>query len=422
MIESRNNEVVKRIKHAMATSHEWVAFDEDLVQQHLENRLRNDSTHPLADAVVSVKDNINVAEFRTTFGTSLYQDYFPGNDARVVDSLRKTGCLIAGKVETAEFAVHKPGRARNPTNLELSPGTSSGGSAASVANGSADLSIGTQALGSIIKPASFCGVIGFKPSYGLIPRTGVLRTADSLDTIGFLSTNLDYIKLAFEATRVKGPDYPFSDLLETEPEFESSEVSFVVINQTDAPNRDILAYLNKRIEQMRTLGCAESFIPGIEEDIELSRVQCGDLYAHELFKNIGQEVLDDNLRHVSQELTALVRFGSEVSRRKVEEALRAQAHSTLFMTKAMGPRTILVTLSAIETAPEFGDFDTRPDNNFYWTWAGLPVISLPSMSVSGHDPIGVSFIAARNNDAFLLDFAHRVLADGATLEDSSVKR
>jgi Asp-tRNA(Asn)/Glu-tRNA(Gln) amidotransferase A subunit family amidase len=128
--------------------------------------------------------------------------------------------------------------------------------------------------------------------------------------------------------------------------------------------------------------------------------------------------MDDNLRHVSEELTALVRFGSGVSRKKVDHALKAQAQSALFMTKAIGSRTILVTLSAIETAPEFGEFDTRPDNNFYWTWAGLPVISLPSMNESGYDPIGISFIAARNNDAFLLSFAERVLAAGAILDDT----
>ena len=116
-------------------------------------------------------------------GSVIWKNFFPGNNARVVDKLINEGCLSIGKTVTAEFAVHELNKTLNPYDVTKTPGTSSSGSAVVVSTGMVPFALGTQTAGSIIRPASFCGVWGMKPSYGLIPRTGVLKTSDTLDLV-----------------------------------------------------------------------------------------------------------------------------------------------------------------------------------------------------------------------------------------------
>ena len=123
-------------------------------------------------------------------GSTLWQNFTPGNNARVIDKLIHNGSVVIGKTVTAEFAVHELNKTKNPFDKNRTPGTSSSGSAVAVATGMVPFALGTQTAASIIRPASFCGVWGFKPSFGLVPRTGILKTTDSLDTVGFLTTNL----------------------------------------------------------------------------------------------------------------------------------------------------------------------------------------------------------------------------------------
>ena len=157
---------------------------------------------------VGIKDIFNTYDMPTAMGSPQWKNFTPGNDARVVHYLRMNGAIFPGKTVTAEFAVHAPGKTVNPHNYEYSPGTSSSGSAAAVASYMAPVSIGTQTAGSIMRPASYCGVYGFKPSFGLIPRTGVLKTADTLDTIGMFARNVEDLKLIFETIRVRGKNFP----------------------------------------------------------------------------------------------------------------------------------------------------------------------------------------------------------------------
>jgi Asp-tRNA(Asn)/Glu-tRNA(Gln) amidotransferase A subunit family amidase len=143
-------------------------------------------------------------------GSAIWKDFMPGNDSRCVDSLKKSGAIIGGKTVTAEFAVHSLNETLNPHDIKLTPGTSSSGSAVAVLLGIFPVAIGTQTAGSIIRPASFCGVYGFKPSFGIIPRTGMLKTTDSLDTIGFFVSHQKNMRIVLDAIRVHGSNYPYS--------------------------------------------------------------------------------------------------------------------------------------------------------------------------------------------------------------------
>ena len=153
------------------------------------------AARPLAGIPVGMKDIIDTADMPTTFGSRAYRDHRPATDAVCVANTRKAGGLVLGKTVTTEFASRYPGPTRNPHDLAHSPGGSSSGSAAAVADYMVPLAIGTQTAGSVIRPASYCGVFGYKASYGVLSFSGVRHLAESVDTLGCMARSLDDIAL-----------------------------------------------------------------------------------------------------------------------------------------------------------------------------------------------------------------------------------
>src|SRR6516165_5467295 len=151
---------------------------------------------PLSGIPVAIKDIIATSDMPTTNGSPIYRDHVPAADAWVVERLRQLGATIFGKTVSTEFAWRHPGATVNPWNSEHTPGGSSSGSAAAVATGLVPLALGSQTLGSVIRPAAFNGIVGFKPSYGGIPRTGVHPLSPSLDHVGFFARRVDDVALA----------------------------------------------------------------------------------------------------------------------------------------------------------------------------------------------------------------------------------
>ena len=142
-------------------------------------------------------------------GSIIWKDFRPGNNARIIDSLNFEGGILIGKTVTSEFAIHASNKTLNPFNKSRKVGTSSSGSAVAVTLGVVPFALGTQTAGSIIRPSSFCGIFGMKPTYGLLPRTGILKTTDTLDNPGFMTANLYSLKNILDIVRVKGKNYPF---------------------------------------------------------------------------------------------------------------------------------------------------------------------------------------------------------------------
>src|SRR6202012_1208900 len=151
---------------------------------------------PLSGIPVAIKDIIATSDMPTTNGSPIYRDHVPAHDAWVVERLRNLGATIFGKTVSTEFAWRHPGPTVNPWNAKHTPGGSSSGSAASVAAGLVPLALGTQTLGSVIRPAAFNGIVGFKPSFGAIPRIGVHPLSPSLDHVGFFARRVDDVALA----------------------------------------------------------------------------------------------------------------------------------------------------------------------------------------------------------------------------------
>ncbi len=145
---------------------------------------------PLYGVLTGIKDVFRVDGFPTHAGSQLPPELFTGPEATCVTRLRNAGVLILGKTVTTEFAWAEPGPTRNPHHLEHTPGGSSSGSAAAVAAGFCSLALGTQTIGSTIRPASFCGIVGFKPSYGRIPTDGLILFSKSVDTVGIFTQDV----------------------------------------------------------------------------------------------------------------------------------------------------------------------------------------------------------------------------------------
>ena len=157
----------------------------------LRREARSAPAGPLSGWAVGVKDIFHVAGFPTGGGSSLPPEVLAGSEASCVTALRRAGALILGKTVSTEFAYFAPGPTRNPHNPEHTPGGSSSGSAAAVAAGLCPLALGSQTIGSVIRPAAFCGVVGFKPSYDRISRDGVIPLAPSFDHAGFFTADVD---------------------------------------------------------------------------------------------------------------------------------------------------------------------------------------------------------------------------------------
>ena len=205
-------ETIKKTIEFDPKYHLWASFDEKELLSHIDNkRMPTSSDNDLTGIPVAVKDIFNTITLPTQMGSPLWKDFNAGNDARVVSNLKEAGAIVAGKTVTAEFAVHALNETLNPHDILLTPGTSSSGSAVAIAMGVCPVALATQTAGSIVRPASFNGIYGYKPSFGLVPRTGMLKTTDTLDTVGFFTIHYKDILKVFEAIRVKGKNYPISN-------------------------------------------------------------------------------------------------------------------------------------------------------------------------------------------------------------------
>ena len=173
----------------------WAYIDREVALDQARERDRAATKGPLHGVPIGVKDVLDTADMPTQMGSSIYAGYRPPADATCVSLLRQAGAVILGKTATCEFAGVTPATTRNPLNLDHTPGGSSSGSAAAVADFMVPAAFGTQTGGSVLRPAAFCGVFGFKPTFGRYSRTGVKFAAESFDTIGTMARTVEDLEL-----------------------------------------------------------------------------------------------------------------------------------------------------------------------------------------------------------------------------------
>jgi Asp-tRNA(Asn)/Glu-tRNA(Gln) amidotransferase A subunit family amidase len=401
---------LERIRTLEPSVQAWTFLDEGhaLAQARAadERKRSGEPIGPLHGIPVGLKDIIDTADMPTENGTVLHKGRTPRDDAAVVKTLRAAGAVILGKTVTTECAYFAPGKTRNPHNPEHTPGGSSSGSAAAVAAGMVPLALGSQTNGSTIRPAAFCGVYGFKPTHGLVPRTGMLPLSRTLDHMGLFSRSVEDLALLAEV--LVGWDEGDPD---TRPR---ARIPFQMISSEAPPIEPMLAFVKTPHWEKADAGTREAFaeLTGAlgerVEDVELfpSATEAWNwhktIMEAEMAANFEPEWQQGRNR-LSGQLRSLLERGRETRAVDYQRALRSirpmvESFDELFMERY----DAILTPAAPGTAPKGLAATGDPSFCTLWTLCGMPALSLPLMQGSDGLPLGVQLVGRRGFDARLL--------------------
>lgn len=357
---------------------------------------------------VAVKDIIDTAGMPTENGTPLDAGRVPDRDAAVVAQLRAAGAVLLGKTVTTELGAMHPRGTRNPRNPAHTPGGSSSGSAAAVAAGMAPLAIGTQTNGSVIRPASFCGIVGFKPSFGAIARTGILPQATPLDTVGVFARSVADAALLADALAGRDPADPDSSerpprgLLDAALSRPATTPLFAFVRTASWPVADEAT--RAAFEEFAArLGdaCREETLPPAFDDaiaVHTTIVSAGIARHYGPYYDRGRDLLSDAMRRTIEAgrgVTA-VDYLAALDRR---ETLYAELAELLERYDA------ILTPAAPGEAPAGLGSTGNPAFNTLWSLCGMPAVSLPFLTGPTGLPVGVQLVGRRDDDARLLKAA-----------------
>ncbi len=416
-----------RIASIDSIVHAWSYIDPEMILRSLDSLKGEDWSNrtpsaSLAGVPIGVKDCFNTADMPTAMGSDLWRGFNPGNDARVVASARLLGAIPLGKTVTAEFATHAPGETVNPHAAGAISGTSSSGSAAAVACGMVPVALGTQTGGSITRPASYMGVVGFKPSFGIIPRTGVLKTADTLDTIGWFSRNVSDSRLLLDCLRVKGRDYPVIEEGFVNAAIGRNENKALRIALVEPPSwKDAASYARDQlIEYVNQLGNRLDVDCGylnLQESLGECHEVHRQIYHTQLAYYFEREL--ENPQKVSDTFREITAEGQSVSMEEYVAALDKQRQFEHHLKGLLDGYDVALTLSVAGEAPQLSNPYEPDDSSLVWTLCGAPTITLPVLSGPNGLPFGVQMFAPRYGDYLLLDAAESIFPDTVDVVDPS---
>jgi len=357
---------------------------------------------------VGIKDIIDTSDYPTERGSVIYQGRTPTTDATLVSLLREAGAIILGKTVTTELAVYTPGKTRNPHNTEHTPGGSSSGSAAAVAAGMVALSVGTQTNGSVIRPASYCGVYGFKPSFARISRSGIMTQSKPLDTVGVFARSLEDLALISDVLmRFDSQD---SDMKPVAPP------CIAGVMAEDVPVNPHFAFVRTpmwgQVEQSTKDGFRELIDSVNEENSVIIDVvdlpaQFGDIYKDhrnimetDLAASFAKEYRDSKSQ-LSAELCEMIERGQKVLATEYNASLSKIKDYSEYLNDFFDEYDAILTPSTPGAAPVGIDNTGSPIMNTIWTSCGNPVINLPLLQNLDGLPVGVQIVAGKGDDARL---------------------
>lgn len=338
---------------------------------------------------VGIKDVIDTCDMPTGYGSPIYAGHRPVADAACVAQIRELGGVILGKTVSTEFATRHPNKTRNPHRFTQTPGGSSSGSAAAVADFMVPVALGTQTSSSVIRPAAYCGVVGYKPGFGLINRAGMKFLAESLDTIGILSRTVTDAGML--AALLSGlPVGPAS--------FKSGKAPRIGLCRTpwwSEASPSVQQSLLQCAERFRRAGAIVGEIELPPEFAELNDVQIR-LSAYEFFRALSHE----RIRHpqlISDSLTQRIAAGGQITRQTYETAVALMKRCQRWMEEVMPGYELLMAPSAPSEAPEIAGTG-EPTFGLMWTLLQMPCMTLPCGLGQAGLPVGVQLVAACGND------------------------
>ena len=359
---------------------------------------------PLSGIPVAIKDIIATSDMPTTNGSPIYRDHVPAADAWVVERLRQLGATIFGKTVSTEFAWRHPGATVNPWNSEHTPGGSSSGSAAAVATGLVPLALGSQTLGSVIRPAAFNGIVGFKPSYGAIPRTGVHPLSPSLDHVGFFARRVDDVALALSLLAgtsdgdPHGRPVPAFDV-DVEKGIEPlmrprlGVVRFEKWSRVEAEQQQVL---DAAIERLCAAGA-------VVEELALAELDRTNWVAiNTILASEGAAIFSDLVTRypdrTSDHLKSLVTAGKAIAAPDYLAAKTQQERRRSALSAEMKGYDALLTLPAFGEAPRGLRYTGDAEYCAPWTFVGAPAVTLPTGFGKNGLPLGIQVVGDYRND------------------------
>ncbi|QJP12214.1 amidase [Starkeya sp. ORNL1] len=349
----------------------------------------------LAGLPVGVKDIIDTADFPTARGSAIYDGHRPASDAAIVRMLAHAGGLIAGKTATTEFAFMNPALTRNPHHAGHTPGGSSAGSAAAVAAGMLPLAIGTQTGGSVIRPASFCGVAGYKASYKLLPTIGVKAFSWSLDTLGLFAARV--ADLAFAAGAITGRDFDLRDA------GQPPRLAFVITARAEQATADAHAALDEaaRAAERRGARVLGQILP---PEVEAADAAHNIIQSYEVALALADEY-DRHRERLSPVLRDYLDAARGVSPEHYDEARRTARRARHAAADAFANFDAVLTFSATGEAPEGLGSTGSPVFNRLWTLLGAPCVNVAGLRGAKGLPVGVQVVGRFGRDKATLNIA-----------------
>jgi len=390
----------------------WAHLDRELALEQARAadafRSRGLPTGALHGLPVGIKDIIDACGYPTEDGTVLHKGRIPATDATLVSLLKEAGAVILGKTVTTELAVYSPGKTRNPHNTEHTPGGSSSGSAAAVASAMVPLAVGTQTNGSLIRPASYCGVYAFKPSFARISRFGVLKQSNPLDTVGVFARDLEDLALIADVLmRYDGRDSTMSP---------TAPPCIRTIMEQAVPAQPHFAFVRTsmwdEVEQSSKDGFRE-LIEAINDktggsvDIVSLPSVFDDLHDHhrtvmeaDLAQSFASEYSDGKDK-LSAVLSEMIERGQKVSSAEYASSVDKIKEYGDILRLLFEDYDAILTPSTSGAAPKGLDSTGSPAFSTIWTFCGNPAVNLPILQNPEELPVGVQVVADKGDDARL---------------------
>ncbi|MDA8637851.1 amidase [Rhodospirillales bacterium] len=388
-----------RIEERQPDVQAWQTLDWDFVERQIAglNQRAPDARGPLYGIPVGIKDIFDTANLPTAYGSEIYNENQPTADAATVARLRAAGAVIMGKTVSTEFAYWKPGKTKNPLDLKRSPGGSSAGSAAAVADNMVPFALGSQTAASTIRPASYCGIVGFKPTLGLISTAGVKVLAGSMDTVGIFARTVDCV--ATIAAILTG-DNNLGDAQATQLR---PRLAILRTPEWDAVSSEALAKICIAGSLAQSSGAIirEGFIPAFFENLVDEQTS---LMAFEAARDLAYE-RHTHFDRLSQPLQDLLVHGETISFEIYTAICRHRDACLNVIDDLFGDADALLAPSTLDEAPLLEDGTGDPTMSRAWTLLGLPSITIPYGTGKNGLPLGLQIACRPRQDAQLISIA-----------------
>ena len=392
---------LKRIKLRDPEINAWKFLDESLIIRQLEQHSVNNPKSVLSGIPMAIKDNFDTKDMPTEYGTTIYPNFQPETDSKAVEILREAGILFLGKTVTSEFAGPYPGPTLNPHDLNRTPGVSSMGSAASVADFMVPISNGTQTGGSIIRPASLCGIYGYKGSFNHITGAGIKHIKPSIDTVGHFARCLEDIELLREV--LKGEKKPEKIQKLELP----GKIGICKTSNWHSANDDTKLAINETIESFETTCCNIINITLPKEFETVMERAFQVIYSWEL-REAHREEIAKYFDDFNPWFKWAIKYLRDVNYQDYQEALQEAEQTRAILDTVFNEIDIIITPSAIGEAPTNLLEIPKYNFNHLWTLMHVPCVNLPFYLGVNSLPIGIQAIGAKNTDKQLLNYCKAI--------------